>query len=67
MTGYIGIPNNSYGVGSNNENQEAIPIRDLDTENERLNQIVEVRKGESHRLHCLLGEGLLRPKMGGRQ
>jgi hypothetical protein len=67
MIDYIRIPNNSYGFGPNNKIQEVISIRDLDTENERLNQIVEVQKGELHRLRLLLGEGLLRPDRGDRQ
>ena len=54
--------NNSFGLGSGLKFQEVIPIRDLDTENKRLKQIVEVQKGELQRLRRLLGHGLLHPK-----
>jgi hypothetical protein len=55
MIDYIRILNNSYGLRSNNKFQEVIPIRDLDIENKRLKQIVDVQKGELLRLRRLLG------------
>ena len=64
MIDYIRVLHNSYGRGSNNKFQEVIPIRDLDTENKRLKQIVEVQKGELLRLRRLLGAGLLNPERG---
>jgi hypothetical protein len=45
MIDYIRYLNNSFGRGSGHKFQEMIPIRDLDTENKRLKQIVEVQKG----------------------
>jgi hypothetical protein len=64
MIDYIRVLHNSYGRGSNNKFQEVIPIRDLDTENKRLKQIVEVQKGELLRLRRLLGAVLLNPERG---
>jgi hypothetical protein len=55
MIDYLPIPDNSYGCGSNHKLKEAISIRDLDTQNERLKQVAEVQKGELHRLRLLLG------------
>ena len=64
MIDYTRILNNSYGLGSNNKLQEVLPIRNLDTDNKRLKQIVEVQKGGLQRLRRLLGEGLLHPERG---
>ena len=62
MIDYIRYLNNSFGLGSGHKFEEMIPILDLDTENKRLKQIVEVQKGELQRLRRLLGQGLLHPK-----
>ena len=64
MIDYMRILKNSYGLRSNNKFQDVIPIQDLDTENKRLKQIVEVQKGELLRLRRLLGAVLLNPERG---
>jgi hypothetical protein len=56
--------NNSFGLDSGLKFQEVIPIRDLDTENKQLKQIVEVQKSELQRLRRLLGQGLLHREKG---
>ena len=62
MLDCIRCPNNAFGLRSGHKFQEVIPIQDLDTENKRLKQIVEVQNGELQRLRRLLGQGLLHPK-----
>jgi len=62
MVANIRYLNNSFGLDSGLKFQEVIPIRDLDTENKQLKQIIEVQKGELQRLRRLLGQGLSQPK-----